>query len=192
MNSLLSGSPVSFLSLDLSKSRTGWALWRPGMTRAIVGHWVLGSEIATPGQTFLKLQRCLADLHQVEGFERIYLEKPLNPAILSGHTNIDTLRILSGIAAHVHSFACARRLPQPREVDINSWRRDFIGPQKRGTKRATLKSLTMERCRQLGFEPRYDDEADAIGLLDYALELNRIVPPWRAGEVLRPALGAVA
>src|SRR3546814_3337437 len=52
-----------------------------------------------------------------------------------------------------------------RGVSPSTWRVNFIGSQKRGTKRATLKDLTKERCRQLGMKPQNDDEADAIGIL---------------------------
>lgn len=182
-----------FLALDLSKRRTGLAHWRRGDDRAHLAHWVLGSEYASDGQVYAKLHGNLLDLHRAGPITSIYLEKPIHPASLTGHTNIDTLRVLSGLAAHVHSFAAAMGLPVPAEINVASWRRDFIGSQKRGTKSRTLKSLTMERCRQLGHAPRYDDEGDAFGLLDYALEFHeQIVPPWRRDEVLRPPLGAAA
>lgn len=179
-----------YLALDLSKRRTGWAFWRAGTESARFGHWELGSEMTPDGATFAKLHGNLSELRKVSGFERIYLEKPIHAASLTGHTNIDTLRVLAGLAAHVHSFAAALKLPPPTEINISSWRRDFIGPQKRGTKSKTLKALTIERCRQLGFAPRYDDEADALGILDYALDFHeQVTPPWRKDEVLRPALG---
>ena len=131
----------------------------------------------------------MSDLRAVMGFDHLYFEEPLRPEQLQGHTNIDTLRVLTGLAAHAESFAAAMGLATLQRVNLSSWRRDFIGPQKRGTARPTLKGLTMERCRQLGFSPRRDDEADALGILDYACTLRGIVPPWRAGEVLRPMLG---
>lgn len=182
---------MTYLSLDLSKRRTGFAFWSRGMERARFGNWVLGSEYATDGETFAKLHGHLLDLHRVAKIEHIYLEQPIHPASLTGHTNIDTLRVLAGLAAHVHSFVAATSVRSAIEINVSTWRRDFIGAQKRGTKRQTLKSLTMERCRQLGFSPRYDDEADAIGILDFALDFHEhVTPPWRADEVLRPPLEA--
>lgn len=181
---------MTYLALDLSKRRTGWAFWRAGDDCARIGHWVLGSEFTSDGATYAKLHGHLIDLHRVTPLGGIYLEAPIHPANLGGHTNIATLRVLAGLAAHVHSFAAAMKLPQPAEINISSWRKDFIGSQKRGTKRQTLKTLTMERCRQLGHAPRFDDEADAFGILDYALDFHEhITPPWRADEVLRPPLG---
>src|SRR3546814_15740462 len=75
-------------------------------------------------------------------------------------------------------------------VSPSTWRVNFIGSQKRGTKRATLKDLTKERCRQLGMKPQNDDEADAIGILTHAADSLGLSPPGTANEVLRPPLGS--
>jgi len=74
-------------------------------------------------------------------------------------------------------------------INLSSWRKHFVGSMPRGTKRKEWKDYAIERCQQYGWRPRNDDEADALGLLDYALDLQGIVPPWRAGEVLRAPLG---
>jgi hypothetical protein len=50
---------------------------------------------------------------------------------------------------------------------------------KRGTKRQALKDFVEARCRDLGMKPRNDDEADALGILDYDLTFAGITPPWR-------------
>jgi len=115
----------------------------------------------------------------------------MHAATMQGGTNIDSLRVLAGLAAHAESWADGMGLRSVQAVNVSTWRKHFIGSQKRGSKRATLKSLTMERCNQLGFKPRRDDEADALGILDYGCELRGVLPPWRANEVLRPPLGRV-
>lgn len=180
---------MDIIALDLSKRSTGFAVWTGGSERPRFGHWQLGSEWTSDGQTYAKLHQNLSDLRMIARFDALYYEEPLNPAVLQGHTNIDTLRVLTGLAAHAESFGYAVGLRIVKSVNISSWRGSFIGRQKRGTKRQTLKDLTIERCRQLGLNPTTEDAADAIGLLDYAIELNGIVPPWRREEVLRPALG---
>lgn len=195
------------LSLDLSKRCTGFAVWDEAWEKPRYGSWSLGSEMASDGAVFLKLHRCLNDLRQLAAFEWIYHEEAINPANLNGVTNIASLRLQAGLAAHVESFAEARRCHVQR-VNIGSWRKGFIDPdlvsqaqadarRKRkltgkGSARDKLKRLAIERARQLGFEPRNDDEAEAIGVLDYACSLKGIVPPWRLSEVLRPMAGAAA
>lgn len=195
---------MSYLALDLSKKNTGWAIWDGQSDRPRSGSWTLGSEFSSDGQVFGKLHRCLSDLYKVMPFERLYFEEPINPAQLQGGTNIQSIRILSGLAAHAQSFAAVKRLRAVKEINISTWRRDFIGDmvvkqvnagvrakRKAGGKASgtdQLKRLTIERCRQLGMDPRSNDESDAIGILTYAVLLNGETPPWLANETLRPMM----
>jgi hypothetical protein len=175
------------LALDISKRSTGFALWEEGSHSARYGTWILGSELTPNGATYCKLHQQMHDLYRLSKFEHLFFEEPLHPAKLQGHTNIDSIRVLSGLAAHAESFGEAMGMRTINAVNLSSWRSKFIGPQKRGTKRVTLKELSIERCRQLGWKPKNDDEADALGILDYACTFRGIVPPWRAHEQL--ALG---
>lgn len=187
------------IALDLSKRSTGWAVWMGDDTPPRYGSWELGSEYTGRGQTYAKLHANLLDLRAVLPFEALYFEEPINPVKLKGHTNIDTLRVLSGLAAHAESFGHAIGLRIVQGINIDSWRPAFIGrinstEAKRKAKAAGksasdgLKTLTMERCRQLGFNPRTTDEADALGILDYCIALRGAVPPWRSDEVLQPMM----
>lgn len=188
---------MTYLALDLSKRSTGWALWRPGTETPRYGHWVLGSEWTTPGGVFAKLHRNMADLYKIEPFDKVYYEAPINPAQLQGGTNIDTLLLASGLAAHVQSFGNIKRCRITKGINISTWRLDFIGRDasraiKREAKAAQrsardpLKAATMQRCRDLGLSPSKDDEADAIGILTYAVMLNDITPPWLANPNAKP------
>jgi hypothetical protein len=180
---------VTILALDLSKRSTGWACWMEGDENPHYGTWVLGSEFTSDGQTYAKLHACLLDLRALSRFEHIYYEEPLRPETLQGHTNIDTLRVLAGLAAHAESFGYAVGCRSVSAVHMASWRRHFIGSMPRGTKTKLLKEYARERCRTYGWSTANDDEADALGLLDYGCELKGIRPPWRADEVLRPVIG---
>jgi hypothetical protein len=179
----------TIVALDLSKRSTGWALWEQGSDSARFGTWTLGSEYTSRGGTYRKLRQHVADLSRLVDIQHIFFEEPLRPEQLQGHTNIESLRVLTGLAATAEclgeELGCRTVMP----VHNKTWRAQFIGRQKRGTGRETLKDLAKERCRQLGMKPRNDDEADAIGLLDYGCEALGIVPVWRRGEVLRPPLG---
>ena len=190
---------MNYLALDLSKTSTGWAVWPEGSDTARYGHWVLGSEYSSDGMVFAKLHREMAELHMLCPFRDIFIEEPVSPAHLQGFTTIQTIRLLSGLAAHAYS------LPSVMEINVSSWRGDFIGridnaeakararrAKKAGDKKASatdeLKRLTIERCRALGFRPRKNDEADALGILTYASLLRGVTPPWmtipRAGELV--------
>ena len=45
--------------------------------------------------------------------------------------------------------------------------------------------MAMSRCREIGFAPLKHDEAEALGLLDYAISVEGIIAPWRAGILER-------
>lgn len=179
---------MTFLALDLSKRSTGWAQWKPGWDKPIYGSVQLGSEYTSIGGTCAALHRELNAIHRFTTVEWGFIEKPLTAAQLHGNTNAESLFILAAIAAHAHSFAYAKgwRGQAVQEVNITSWRRHFIGKMPRGTKSKELKQYTLERCRQLGWSPQNDNEADALGLLDYALHRQMIQTPWSGAETLRP------
>lgn len=183
---------TTILALDLSKRSTGWALWSPEMSKPVSGTWSLGSELTSAGRSFLRLHQCMNDLYQIHPFEIVIYEEPLNLGPGAGVTNKDTIFALMGLAAHVDSYCEAKGVRKVRSVNQSSWRRHFIGSMKRGTKTKQLKEYAMERCAQLGMTPQKHDEAEAIGVLDYMCEMERIMPPWRSQEVLRQPLGSVA
>lgn len=180
---------MGILALDLSKRSTGWACWMPGDERPTFGRWVLGSEFTSDGQTYCKLHQNLMDLRVVSRFEHAYYEQPLQQQHLTGHTNIDSLRVVTGLAAHTESYGHAVGLRTVMAIHQASWRKFFIGRVSRGTKTKQWKDYSRERCAHYGWHPRTDDEADALGILDYACELRGIRPPWRKNETLRPVIG---
>lgn len=183
---------TKILALDLSKRCSGWAIWQEGWDMPRYGSVQLGSEYTCDGRTYVKLHQVLSDLRMtVSKFEAIYFEEPINPAQLTGHTNIDTLRVLSGLAAHTLSFSYALSI-RAQAVNITSWRRFFVGKMPRGTKTKEWKDYAIERCQQYGWKPRTNDEGDALGILDYACDLQGVTPPWRVDETLRAPLGVRA
>lgn len=179
---------MAIIALDLSKSSTGWAVWQSGWDAPRYGHAQLGSEYTSNGRTYCKLHQVLSDVRSaICRFEAIYYEEAINPTQLTGHTNIDTLRILSGLCAHADSYGAALGI-RTQAVNIASWRKHFIGSMPRGTKTKQWKDYAIERCQQYGWRPKVNDEADALGLLDYGCSLQGITPPWRANETLRRPL----
>jgi hypothetical protein len=44
--------------------------------------------------------------------------------------------------------------------------------------------MTIKRCRELGMDPARTDEADALGILDFVLSTEGLLPPWRADNLL--------
>ncbi|MBK6800341.1 MAG: hypothetical protein IPG83_02320 [Novosphingobium sp.] len=183
---------TKIIALDLSKRSTGWAIWEAGWANPRYGSVQLGSEYTTDGGCYVKLHSVLRDLRTTLcRFESIYYEDPINAMALTGHTNADTLRVLSGLAAHACSFGHAMGI-RVQAVNITSWRRHFVGKMPRGTKTKDWKDYAGERCRQYGWKPKNSDEADALGILDYAVSLEGKTPPWISNETLRAPLGMTA
>lgn len=193
---------MKILALDLSKTSTGWAYWDGEAQKPRFGHWRLGGEYTSDGGVFVKLQSSMADLRSIARFEWIYFEEPIHPANLSGGTNIHAIRLATGLSSHTESFGHVMGCTT-KAINVEQWRKAFIGDDiarqtkadarqrakvlgKKISARDKLKKLTIERCQQLGMSPRKDDEADAIGILTYACQLNHITPPWLAQETLRP------
>lgn len=172
-----------YVALDLSLSSTGFASWPRDAATLTHGCWALADSMKWRGRGFCRLHRELMAIHAETPIDQLIFETPLTPASVSGHTNIDTLQTLAGLAAHAESFAAAVKAVA-RPVNVASWRRHFIGPMPRSTKSPDLKAMTMKRCRELGFSPVSNDEADAIGILDYAVSLEGIIPPWRRDNLL--------
>ena len=178
---------MGILALDISKSSCGWAVLPEGAGRPLYGHWQLGSEFTSDGRACMKLHQMLTDLHKVVPFNHLYFEQALTMAQKDGASSAHS-DVLIKLIGHAESFADAYALRTCLGIHMASWRRHFIGKMARGTKRKELKEYAMERCRQLGFRPRNDDESDALGLLDYACDLRGFTPAWRINEALRPPL----
>lgn len=177
--------------LSLSRTSSNWHVYDDGKYSVAHGAWRLKSEWSREGEPHVALHRYLAFLHQISSFEHVIYERALTPEQRGGASNPHN-DILLELIGHVKSFHFAKRCRTILGVHRASWQKDFIGSQKRGTKRKTLLELIEQRARQLGFTFRKNDEAAAIGLLTYGLLTRGITPPWIASEVLRPALGIEA
>lgn len=175
---------ATWCALDLSIRSTGWALWSAGDERPSFGTWALADSIDWAARAFVRLHKNLIDLHRITPIDDLVFEEPIPAHMLHGHTNALTLAAAAGLAAHASSFAEAAGANW-RPVSIAAWRRHFLGRMPRGTKTPDLKALAMTRCRELGFDPIRHDAAEAIGLLDYQLSVNGIIPPWREDVLQR-------
>lgn len=175
---------TSVLALDLSKSRTGWALWDGKSDKARHGSQPLGSSLTDMGTVFARVHGLMNDVYAISPYDSVVMEEPLNPAVMNKINSFEVPFLLYGLASHALSFCAAKGIRNPTMVHQATWRRHFIGTMKRGTGKTDLKAMTMARCRQMGLKPKNDDEGDALAILDYAISLDGIIPPWRAENIL--------
>jgi hypothetical protein len=81
-----------------------------------------------------------------------------------GHTNLETQILLSGLIGAIGAAVSKAQVARLYRVRVSDIRHHFI---QKNPKRAIAKPMVIERCRQLGWEPRNDNEADALALWSY-------------------------
>ena len=171
-----------FVALDIA-TRCGWAAWTPGWDKPIYGAWVLPGDAGEVGRAAMALHQNLADLHAMDPIDRLYFEGGIPTNRMGGATNMVAIYKLAGLAAHAESFAYAVNA-RCRNVPQGSWRKHFIG-KGAGFKTKDFKAMSIARCREYGWNPLCDNAADALGVLEYAIHLSELSPPWRDATVLR-------
>jgi hypothetical protein len=150
------------LALDLATT-TGWAHGAPGSAPAC-GHIRFTKQGSTRAQTYRVFRKWLDDEWGVRDHipEVIVYESPAVPSFLGGRTNIETTRLLFGLAEHLEEWCYGKT--ELHEATTSQVRCHFLG---QNLKAKIAKPLTLERCRDFGWEVATEDEADAAALWDY-------------------------
>ena len=201
------------LALDLAKV-TGWAYAEPGARpappplecasrgadgrspdrettchtsdRHVSGAERLGFVGCETDAAFRALDRLLSDLVTLHAPSVAVFEAPW----VGGNTHQNTAYMLFGLAA-VSELVLAKREVRCFRMNNAGVRKHFIGVG-RGT-RKDLKRRTLQRCAEIGWKPKDDNEADALALLDAALatpKLVRLMRPTVSASVSAPGLAA--
>lgn len=175
---------MRILGLDQSPLHTGWALWDSGEPLPRSGAWPLCEGIAKRALGFVELHRHLAAIHAERPIDLIVYETPeLMPT-----DRREKLVAIYGVVAHIESYAHVKRISL-LSIAARDWRKTFFnGMVVKG--RDSLKRAAIERCRQFGMDPLSDDEAEACGILDHVMHVQRITPPWRLANPLVGMLAA--
>lgn len=161
------------LFLDQSLSNCGWALF-DGQA-ATSGAWPLAESILRRGGGFFDLRRKLTAIHKEAPLDMIALEAPLKMSV----DKVDKLIALYGLIATVEGWAHPKNV-HVCLIDQRDWRNSWLGPDgRKGKDSEALKRAAVIRARELGFDPKSHDEAEAIGIMDHVLGLRKITPPWR-------------
>ena len=123
------------------------------------------SKPGTPrSQTYRTFRKWLDGMWGPRGEipDLIAYESPAVPSFMGGKTNIETTRLLMGLAEHLEEWAYGKT--ELREATVSQVRAHFIGSN---MKAKIAKPLTLERCQQFGWPCTTTDEADAAALWDY-------------------------
>lgn len=153
------------LALDIA-TQCGWALWEgPGRVR----HGVYEVPNGRLGRRLQKFGFWLDGMLKVGKVGHLVYEAPLiRPRNGGGDPAALLLLSLAGTACLV---AEGNDVAVVEPANNQTVRAHFLGSA-RGT-REELKARAVEVCQQLGFDPKDDNAADALGVLHWALHKHR-------------------
>lgn len=169
----MSGTPV-ILALDLA-TRIGWACWKKGHAPHYGSHKLPSAQLPNGGVDLGRFASAyslwLQDMIKAFGVTAMAFEAP----ILPGNTQIATARKLMGLAVMTEYIGnrLGLRYFEVRAPEARKW---FFG--KGGGKRSEMKSMAVEECHRRGFQPKSDDEADALCVLDFAAHCLGLETDW--------------
>lgn len=165
-------SDLRVLALDIAKHRTGWAVGFPGMDRPWWGVYELAGEWDRheglrlhQWRTFLERK---IDEHSVT---YVAMERPF----------VDTRDFnYNGAVPILQMWGIVLELAQAKgirhgAVPIGSWRSHFLGTAKapaglaKAQRTSALKDMAVKQALHRGWLCQFHDEAEALGIMDFAL-----------------------
>lgn len=150
------------LALDLA-TVAGFAIGRPSDPNPRFGSFRCARPQGSLGAVYRGLSGWLRHTLSQEQIELLVFEAPMQQSIMLGRTNATTARVLIGLCAIAEEIAYGAGI-DCREAAIADIRRHFIGEHLRS---ARAKAATIEACRRIGWNPKNDNEADALALWNY-------------------------
>lgn len=170
---------MDILALDLSKSATGWARYCLGDAKPSYGTWKLGGPYTDRASAMICLYQKLVEQFAFSTPDLVIYESPLRGDVQSTEVNN---RMANALASVVELICKGKRI-RCDEASNATWRKVALG-KGRGLSSKDFKALAIKMAREFGLKPENDNEADAIGLLDYAFATEQIIPPWRRALIL--------
>lgn len=92
-------------------------------------------------------------------------ETPMGAKGAAGKSNINTQLLLNGLPAVIGLAVYHAQIRRRFRADVGDIRQHFI--QRRNLKRKEAKKLTIEKCEELGWNVKNDNEADACAGWSY-------------------------
>lgn len=158
---------MTILSLDLA-STSGWA-YGPVGERPIYGSLRFAPVGAERAAYFRCLREWLHLFGQTNKIEIVVFEAPIPASFLKGHTNMNTMMLLYGLANHVEEYFYKSGITV-FEADVADIRRHFLGSG-RPYKRAEAKRAVIRKCQALDWWPQDENAADALACWHYQCSL---------------------
>ena len=153
---LPSSPPMAMLALDLG-TKTGWALRLADRTVTSGTVEFKNDRWQGGGMRFLRFKQWLTEVKQMAGgLDAVFVEE------VRRHAGVDAAHAYGGFLAHVTAWCEHHAIPY-EAVPVGTIKRHATG------KGNANKDAMIEAARKRGFDPADDNEADALGLLDWAM-----------------------
>lgn len=167
---------MRILAIDVGTRNLGWAVGSPQETPSHGVYEVpaYGKKLGILGADIRAWLTTTCATYKPTG---IVYEQP----IYVPDNNPWTMRKVAGIGFTIELFSYDTDTPV-EEMPAPTVRRHFLGKVPRHTKE--IKEAVIARCRQLGWKPHMDDDADALALLDYTLAVKDSPLLRKIGELL--------
>jgi len=148
------------LALDLANT-TGFAFGKPGDVPKF-GHHRFVAKGSSRAWCYRQFRGWLERVIDTRKPKLVVYESTAVPSIMAGKTNIDTIKVLIGLAEHLEEV-CYDRV-ELREASVSQVRSHFIG---QNLKSKIAKPKVLENCHARGWMCETTDESDACALWDY-------------------------
>ncbi len=149
---------MTTLAIDLG-TRTGWAARPPGWNKIIHG-WIdlRGGRYEGGGMRFLRFERWLDEQRALQPPSEVVFEE------VRRHLGVDAAHVYGGLLATLTAWCEKHSIPY-RGIPVGTAKRAVTG------KGNASKAHVLKAVRAMGYNPQYDDEADAIAVLIAAQQL---------------------
>ncbi|WP_226576479.1 RuvC family protein [Acuticoccus sediminis] len=168
---------MHLLSLDPA-AKTGIARWQDGMRDPWSDVWTLDGKDIGGRANDLRVQltrKLIAFADRGERVDAVYAEE----AWVGPKTNPNTAAILHKYEVAIE-MACISTKTPLRLIRSQTWRKTFFGAGRGTGSRAKQKATSIEMCRLMGWSPRDDNQADALGILYHARCTHDPEYAWRS------------
>lgn len=146
---------TSILALDLG-TKTGWALSFNGTIFSGTENFAT-SRFSGGGMRFLRFRNWLDYIHDKTPVEGVFFEE------VRRHLGVDAAHVYGGFLAHLSAWCEDHQIPY-QGVSVGIIKKHATG------KGNASKDEIISAMKMKGFDPKDDNEADALALLDFSLK----------------------
>ncbi len=172
------------LFLDLA-TQMGWCEGIPGdSAKPVSGTHRLAPPGASPAAIFGGLIDWLATRLMAVRYQMVVYEAPMDPRHMK--TNLNTARVLLGLSAVVEGVAYQTGHYRLKEANVHDIRKHLLGHR---PAKGEAKAAVMAAVSRAGFDPKDDNEADAIAGWIYSAALLGDARAQVAGTLARSFRG---